>query len=175
MAGVNLSQSMASQEEKAVKRPFSASGFPLSIVLFLVTLLGWGGLRWYIHIVDQKTAGLDVTLAQSENRLHGEDIDQVTDFDTRLALLGASEAERVDPETILTRLEALIIPQVVLIKYEYNKQERLGTIVGETDNFRYLAEQLISLKSERLFSQAIVDQIIRGKDGKVRFTLKASF
>ena len=173
MAGVNLSQSMASQTEKSEKRPFSASGFPVSIIILVLTLVGWGGLRWYIHTFDVKISQLETTLALDADKLHGVRVDRVTDFSNRLTFLGADLSQFIDPKTLLTLLETLMVPQVVLVGYEYNEKEKVITIVGETENFRYLAEQIISFKSDPLFSKTRVDAIERNEDEKIRFTLKA--
>jgi len=175
MAGVNLSQSMASQADKSAKRPFSASSFPLSIILLLMTLIGWGGLHWYLYSLNQKITQLDETISASGNRLQGENIDRISDFDARSSLLSVIATERVDPVVILSKVEALIVPEVVLTKYRYDKQEKTSLIAGETDNFRYLAEQIINLKSDPIFSQVIVDQINRSQEGKIQFVLRADF
>jgi hypothetical protein len=86
-----------------------------------------------------------------------------------------STTERVDPVTILSKVEALIVPEVVLTKYQYDKQEKMSLVAGETDNFRYLAEQIINLKSDPIFSRVIVDQISRSQEGKIQFVLRADF
>jgi Tfp pilus assembly protein PilN len=175
MAGVNLSQSMASQADKSAKRPFSVSSFPLSIILLLITFVGWGGLRWYLYSLNQKITQLDETISASGNRLQGENIDRIADFDARSSLLGVSSTERVDPVVVLSKIETLIVPEIVLTKYEYNKQEKMSLIAGETDNFRFVAEQIINLKSDSLFSQVVVDQISRSEEGKIQFVLRANF
>lgn len=175
MAGVNLSQSMASRESAPTKRPFAASGFPLSIILLILTAAGWGGLRWYLHTLDQKIAGLDATLSASSGQLQGKEIDRVADFDARLSLLGVDASERLDSREILTKLEALIVPQVVLKEFKYDQKEKMSVMTGETDNFRYLAGQLVSLKSDPLFSRVVVSTVSRTQEGKIQFTLKASF
>lgn len=175
MAGVNLSQSMDAQAEKRKKHLFSASGFPISIILLVVTVVGWGGLRWYIYSLDKKITALDVTIADSGNRLQGESVDRIVDFDTRVSLLGADSAELIDPETFLTTLESLIVPQVLLTDYEYDNREQICTVSGVTDNFRYLAEQIISLKSDPFFSTVKIHAISRNDEGKIEFTLKTNF
>ena len=68
-----------------------------------------------------------------------------------------------------------MVPQVVLTEYEYNGGEKQVTVSGKTDNFRYVAEQIISLKSDPMFSQVVVSAISRDKDGKITFTLVSQF
>lgn len=173
MAGVNLSQSMAQGKEK--KRMLPTSSFPISIVLLLLTLAGWGGLRWYMYSLDQKIAELDATISVSGDRLLGESIDRVADFDARMTLLGSDPAELIDPEPLFAQLEALVVPQVLLTKYEYNDRDKVVVISGKTENFRYIAEQIISLKSDPYFSNVRVGAIDRDDQGIIEFTLRNNF
>jgi len=175
MTGVNLSQSMAAQAEKRKKHLFSASGFPITIILLILILVGWGGLRFYLYSLDKKITALDATITDSESKFQGESIDRIADFDTRVSLLGADPSELIDPETFLIKLESLIVPQVLLTSYEYDDREKVCTVSGRTDNFRYLAEQIISLKSDPFFSDVKIDAISRNTEGKIEFTLKTNF
>lgn len=173
MAGVNLSQSKAQGREK--KRMLPTSSFPISIVLLLLTLAGWGGMRWYMYSLDQKIAALDTTISASGDRLLGDSIDRVADFDARMGLLGSDPAELIDPKPLLVQLEALVVPQVLLTKYEYNDRDKVMVISGKTENFRYIALQIVSLKSDPAFANVIVDSIDRDDDGIIEFTLKNNF
>jgi hypothetical protein len=175
MAGVNLSQSMTAPEGRLKKSASMSFGFPISIVLFVLTLLGWGGLRWYMSSLDGKIARLDVEIAANSAEFHSERVERVENFDDRLSLLNVDPAESIDPESIFLKLESVMVPQVVLTEYEYNGGEKQVTVSGKTDNFRYVAEQIISLKSDPMFSQVVVSAISRDKDGKITFTLVSQF
>jgi hypothetical protein len=171
MAGVNLSQSTALAREHQSQRRFAVSGFLISTIVLAVTLIGWGGLRWYIHSLDQKIATLEVTIATDTGRLTGETVDRIADFSVRMGLLGKDPAELVDPEATFAKLETLIVPQVTLVRYEYDESAGTSSVSGTTESFRYLAEQIISLQSDPLFGQIRVDSIDRDDDGAIEFTL----
>jgi hypothetical protein len=171
MAGVNLSQSASLAQGNKKKQMFASSGLPFSIILLVVTLVGWGGLRWYIHTVDKKITALESALATDNSRLMGESINRVADFGARMMLVGADPAELVDPKSILEKLESLVVPQVTLVQYTHDDAGQISTIAGKTTNFRYLAEQVISLKSDPLFSRVRVGEIDRDEEGVIEFTL----
>ncbi len=176
MAGVNLSQSMASGQGKTKKHLFAVSGFPMSIVFLLLTVVGFGGLRWYLHTLDQKIASLDATISVNGDRLIGETIDRVADFDARIMYLGADPAELIDPQALFLKLESLVVPQILLTKYEYNDRDKVAMISGKTENFRYLAEQIISFRSDPSFAELRVDAIDRDDTtGAIEFVLKNNF
>ncbi len=166
---------MASSRAEGKKHPFSVSSFPVSIILLLVTIIGWGGLRWYLYMLDKKITDIDATLSVSSGQLSGEAIDRLVDFDARMALLGADPAELIDPQALFMKLEALVVPQVLLTKYEYNDRDQVMTISGRTASFRYLAEQLISFKSDATFARVQVTEIDRTEEGAIEFVLRNNF
>lgn len=175
MAGVNLSRLTVTDQQPHGKGHFAVSGFWISIVVLLVTLAGWGGLRWYIHSLDQKVAALDTIIADDTSRLTGDDVDRVADFSARLTFIGSDPATLVDPQTIFAKLESLVVPQVTLVKYEHDQSARTSTVSGTTDNFRYLAEQIVSFKGESSFVGVQVGDISRSDKGAIEFTLIISF
>lgn len=175
MAGVNLSQSTALAREHQSRQQLMSSGLLISMILLTATLIVWGGLRWYMHSLDQKIAAIDTTIVAGTARLSGESVDRVADFSARMALLGADPAELIDPGVMFAKLESLVVPQVTLVRYEYDESDRISTIVGKTENFRYLAEQIISLRSDPLFAQLRVTGIDRDDEGVIGFTLINNF
>jgi len=175
MANANFSQSLGGDDSVVPKRRFFISAPLLSIGLLAITLLVWGGLRLYIASIDKKISALETVLLEGATRLEGDDIDRIANFDARVTHIWSDPSEQVDPTQILGKLESLVVPQVILTKYLYDQQKKESMILGETDDFRYLAEQILSLKSEILFSKVVVDTIGRTESGRIQFTLRAGF
>jgi hypothetical protein len=174
MAGVNLSQSITA-DEKAPKSVYTyTSGMPISVGLLVLTLIGWGGMRWYMYSLDNKINQVTSDITASSSALQDERVDRVTNFDARLSLLNADPAESIDPTPMLSELETLIVPQVTLKSYAYDQTTGETTIAGKTNNFRYVAEQIISLKSSPSFSRVEVQATSRTEGGAIEFILKAS-
>lgn len=175
MAGINLSQSMQESRQVKKKKNLFDMGFIGSLILFLIVAGLWGGLEWYIRDINQKIAALDSTMAESAGKLSGKNANQVSDIADRIMLISRSSEDIVDPQSLLAELESLMVPEVVLTKYDYNKGERLITVAGTTDNFKYLAQQILALKTKDTFSNIKVNKIERTKDGKISFELKSDF
>jgi len=172
MAGINLSS--GTFEQKTSHRSIADSSLTLSTILFLLVAAGWGGMRWYISTLDGKLANLEATIQENATRLQGSAVDRVAHFATRLDLIGKQlDQPSIDSQALLTQLESLTVPNVRLTRYEYNDAEKVVEVAGETDNFKYVAQQIISLKSESLFSGITVDSIDRTKEGNIAFSLKA--
>jgi len=176
MAGINLSSSTSGGEKNAGGGGFFDKSFVIVTALFLLTALVFGGARYYIKTLDAEQIALDARLAESSSQLQGKAVDRVASFENRLTLIGEQLRGRtVDSQKLLNQLEALVVPNVTLKKYEYNEAERYVMVEGETDNFKYIAQQIISFKSDALFSGITVESLARTESGRVAFSLKAEF
>lgn len=171
MAGINLSQSI--QSGRAVKRSLFDKGLVVSLILFFVVAGIWGGMRLYIKTLDDKIAVFDQELSNYSAELRGTQVDRVADFDNRLSLIAENLKDTTDPKQSLEQIEGLVIPTVVLTEYAYDREKALVTVGGETDNFKYLAQQIMSLKSQPLFGELKVDSIGKTETGRIEFSLTA--
>lgn len=171
---MNLTLSTAEKMEEN-KGILDSSLVIISVIFFLV-VASWGGMRWYMKTLNDKLANLDATLAQSSSQLQGDKVNRVAYFDARSGFAGQQvNGASIDAKKLLGQLESLTVPNIRLTRYEYNEAGKFVVVEGETDNFRYIAEQIISLKSEELFAGIRVDSIQRTKEGRIEFSLEAKF
>lgn len=174
MAGINFSSSVS--EKSAKKGRIFDGSFVVITILFFLVLAGFGGLRWYLKTLDAKAASLSAAFGERSAQLKGSGVDRVANFESRLALAGEQLADqRVDPQELFGQLERLTLPNVKLTKYGYNAKEKFVEVAGETESFKYVAQQIISLKSEDLFSGITVQSLTRTKEGSIQFSFKATF
>ncbi|MBP7060374.1 MAG: PilN domain-containing protein [Candidatus Moranbacteria bacterium] len=174
MTGVNLSQSMP-DEEQSEKRSFFDTGIILSLAVLLVVAAGWGGIQLYIASLDKKIAAQDAAIGTSADRLRGDTVDRIADFDERLNYFIGHRPELSDPQDVFSRLERVMVSGVTLTKFDYSREDGVIIVEGVTSDFRKLAEQVLGLKGDTLFSQVKVDQIDRNEAGQVTFIFKANF
>jgi hypothetical protein len=66
-----------------------------------------------------------------------------------------------------------MVDGAVLTDYEYDEAMKQVALGGKVGNFRQLAEQMLSFKSEQVFSEVTVDTINRDDDGQITFSLTA--
>lgn len=171
---MNLSSSTAEKNESG--GGIFDSSLVLSSIIFFLVVAGFGGVRWYIGTLDDKLANLDATLGQNSSKLQGDQINRVAYFDARLGFIEKQlSGNPVDSQKLLSQLESLAVPNVRLTKYEYNESERFVAIEGDTESFKYVAQQVISLKSDDLFREIRVNLLRWTKDGRVEFSLRAQF
>lgn len=174
MAGINLSSSTAEKNEGG--GGIFDSSLTVILVIFFLVVSGWGGMRWYMKMLDDRLANLDASLQQNSSQLQGDQVNRVAYFDARAGLIKKQlESSSVDSQKLLSQMESLAVPNVRLTRYEYNEAGRFVEVAGETENFKYVAEQIISLKSEDLFAGIRVDSLKWTKEGRIEFSLKAQF
>lgn len=170
MDGINLSS--GTPEKKQETSRFSSGSLLIVLVFFLLLAL-WGGMQWYLKTLDGTLAENNGALEENSGRLRGDAVDRIVAFDARLTLAKKQMTESVDVENILGQLERLVIPNVRLTGYEFNKKEKFVIVKGETDTFKYVAEQLVSFKGESLFSGITVDSLKKTPEGRITFSFKA--
>lgn len=172
MAGINLSSSTSGKKERGVLD----GAFIAVTVIFIAVLAGFGGMRFYLKVLDDRLGDLEAMLKENAAQLQGPSVDRVARFDNRLTL--ADKQQKVggaEPQKLLQQLENLVVPSVRLTEYEYNAAGKFVVVAGEADNFKYIAQQIISFKSEDLFVGIKVQSLARTKEGRIAFALKAEF
>ena len=172
MAGINLSDGIASESVKR-KPPSFDAGFIFSVVLLVIVLGVWGGLRYFMMDTDKKIATLDAQIQESDALLHGDKVDKVLAFDLKRENIEKNFDNHADIDENLRTLENLIVPNVRLTKYEYDHGAGSVVISGVTSDYKYLAQQLISLKTQSQFESMRVASISNSDTGEIVFTLRS--
>ena len=74
---------------------------------------------------------------------------------------------------VLGQVEASTLPSVYLDSLAYDKNKKTVSIVGLTDNFQLVAEQVLSYKQNDYFSAIIPDRgfMDATKDNKINFSI----
>lgn len=171
---MNLSSSIPEKNSRPKRR--LDSYFMLVTVIFFLTIIGFGWLRWYINKLDGRLADFDAVFAEHAKQLQGEAVDRVARFDDRLTLVEKQASGRsVDSQKLLSQLEGLVVPNIKLTKYEYNEAGKFVEVKGLADSFKSVAQQIIGFKSESLFDGIKVQSLIVNKDGLVEFVFRADF
>lgn len=172
MSGINLSsQSAFGKKERSA--PGVDKGLLSALALLILVAGVWGGERWYLSQLDSEMAQLDSVIAEKSQQMKGKSVDRVADFDARVALL-QQRGTMIEPRVVLDQLELLTIPTVKLTEYALSEEDGKLTISGETDTFKFLAQQILSYRSDAFFDTLKVSKIGNTQDGKIEFSLETS-
>jgi hypothetical protein len=171
MAGINLSAGVATAGTK--KKSSFDTGFIVAVVLIALIVAAWGGIRYFMFTTNKQITSLETQITEADSTLKGDQVDRILAFDTRVAGIEESAKTNEDVAARLTTLEGLIIPSVRLTEYNFDHTNGAVTIAGVTSDYKYLAQQLISLKKQPEYGGMRVDKITNTESGDISFILKA--
>jgi hypothetical protein len=171
MAGINLSDGINGSATK--KKASFDVGFAAAVCIMILVLCVWGGVRYFMFTTDKEVTSLESQITEATSDLQNEKVDRVLSFDTRRAGIALNLTENVDVAKRLTELESLIIPSIRLIDYQFDHNAGTSIISGITSDYKYLAQQLISLKKQPEYVSIRVDKITNTEEGDISFTLKS--
>lgn len=168
MEGINLSSSVSKQGRETSW--FLTGSFFIVLVFFLLLSL-WGGMQLYLRSLDDVFSQKRTLLSEGTQNIQREKVNRIAGLDARLTLAQDQIQKSVDTDKILSQLESAVIPNIRLTKYEFNKQSGFVLIEGETDDFKYIAQQISSFKTSGLSQNISVESLDR-KEGLIQFSLK---
>jgi hypothetical protein len=112
-------------------------------------------------------------ISAADAELKSEKVDRMISFDARKQGIVTSYEEKLDISDKLYDLENLIIPDIRLTNFEFDHKNGTTVIDGVTNDYKYLAQQIINLKKESVYENILVHKISNTKEGAIEFTLKA--
>ena len=105
--------------------------------------------------------------------MKGPKIDSILAFEKRIEVVSKDTETQIDTSRILSDLEGLIIPSVRLTSYQYDHENGNISMEGVTSDFKFLAQQIISLKTNERYANIHVEKITNSESGDILFTLKS--
>lgn len=147
--------------------------FVFSIVLIVIVGGIWATERILIYLTDKQIAEYQATTNASFESVSTDDAVAVHDVTSRIATIQKMGATALNSQEILTTLEKSTIPQVKLIEFDYQK-DGTATMSGTAPDYRFLAEQILRYRQEKLFGNAQVASTERTESGQVSFTIVAT-
>ncbi len=173
MDGINLFQAAHERKGAGAPKSFLDKGFVIAATIFFSVAAVWGGLLLYTNSVDGKINAISASVQTGLGSISGKSADRVGDFSDRLSLMEAAAVNAVEPGDVLDQLGRMTVQGVVLTDYEYDVEHKAIRLEGETDNFRYIGQQMFSMKLSGSFSSIIVSSIEKKETGLIQFVLKA--
>ncbi|MEK9173838.1 MAG: hypothetical protein AAB845_01070, partial [Patescibacteria group bacterium] len=157
----------------ARKKSSFDTGFVFAVILITIIIVVWGGIRYFMSTTDRQITSLETDITAADADLRGEKVDRILAFDTRRNGIETSAKANEDVAKRLTDLEGLVIPSIRLTEYSFNHNDGEVVVSGVTSDYKFLAQQLISLKKQAEYGSMRVDKIANTESGDISFTLKA--
>ncbi|MBP7811438.1 MAG: PilN domain-containing protein [Candidatus Moranbacteria bacterium] len=163
MPGVNLSQSIVEKSAYQAKSG-GEKGRLIVFGLFCLTLFVWGGVWLGVSFYERKIVTTQEEIEAKKVSFGDSGVSDVADVDARLALVNQKKANQVYPKTVLTGLEATILPLNHLTSFEYDFTGDTIEISGVAPGYKEVAQQLMAFKASPLFSNTVLSGLSREKD-----------
>ncbi|MEP7162865.1 MAG: hypothetical protein ABI747_03825 [Candidatus Moraniibacteriota bacterium] len=170
MTGINLSQSLQDKQAQAHGTFFDKSFF-VNLVILVVIVSVFGGVRYYLSVLEKEKLSLEEQFAQKAVALRGDNVDRVADLRDRLDIITENLKKEPKPAKIFSMVEGVIIPEVRLTSYQVNWQDSAMELSGVTESLKFVSLQMIALKTIPEFTKVAVKGLQYNKEGKLEFSL----
>lgn len=170
MTDINLYHSASGSSKGG---SFFGSGIFISVVLLILVLAIYGGLKYYNeqNFVNEMRA-LEQEINTISSQLVGEDVDRVNDFWLRLEEM-RTETESDFVSNFMMSAAQIVLPGVVYSEASFDSTERLFTVQGIAEDQRYLAQQLYEFKLSEVFIDPKLTEIGINSDDRPMFEIQS--
>ncbi len=166
MPGMNLAQSA---QPKGVGQ-YLGKGLIFVILSIVVVVAIWGGLSYYENQLIQDIADVEAQTTQARVNMTQDQIDSISDFQFRINnIVESGKSSQTEPMAVLESVEGAILPGITLSNYSYNVTQKTVDLVGESDSFRTIVQQLTVLKKLPDFKDLSVSKLERNDVGRINF------
>lgn len=150
------------------------AGVILSALVFVLSCLFWGGLKYYQNSL---AARIDDIRVQQDKIFQAKDKElarNIVDFETGAALIQNLLKNHVYTSEITEKLSALTLPQVQWHIFSLDVKAKSILVKGRAANYSVVARQILAFE-EGGFSNVAVSGINMDRTGGVAFQLEAGF
>jgi hypothetical protein len=165
MGSINLSQSI--QEKQALARgKFFDRGFFINLSVLILIVGVYGGSVWYLGELKDELASLQASSAEKTATLNGPIVNRSVDIRERIDTAMRNQAVNPDPQAAFSDLERATLSAIQIREYRQIEEEQLIVVVGITDSFRYLAQQMLAFKNLESVASVHVEEVGYDKETK---------
>lgn len=165
----------------APRRPAGASSlgffFFIGLFVFLVSLVGAGGVFAYKTYVEQSIQSKSDSLAKAEAAFDINTIQDLIRLDSRIKNARTLLASHVAPSAIFAFLSQQTLQSVQFSNFNYTLDEEGGakiTMQGQADNFSSVALQSDQFGASKVLKDVIFSGIQTSATGRVTFAVAAT-
>lgn len=170
MTTINLHQNQSSNGSNVLLNN-NNNGLIFSVLILVLTLGGYFGLKYYVTTISAKTAIVEKEIVSQNEQLIGLDsLEKVVDSQKRLVeiknnlQLEGNVVNHLEVDKILDKLSREMNLAVIATDFQY--KNKTVTVTFEANGFSDIAKQVLSFKKSEYFSGAYLSSISR-KEKKV--------
>ena len=171
MTTINLYQEQGGNKSSGGNEQLIDKGFLVSISILALTLLVFGGMKFFAFDLERKSIKTDEQIQELQASFSGERVNSTVDFQQRIEAIKQNSDSREDVVSALKEAGSLVIPAVHIVDYSQNGSALSITL--STENFLDVARQVLNFKNSNAFSGVSVSKIQRKEKG-IEFLVEMS-
>ena len=149
----------------------------VSVLLFVLSLAGAGGVFAYMGILNASLNSKDASLKAAEGAFEPDVIANLGRLDARLMQVQKLLGTHLAPSGLFDFLSTITLTQVQFTNFSFKKQadgSAVITLQSTCDSFSTVALQSDQFGSTRLLKDVVFSDVAIGASGKVSFSVKAT-
>ncbi|MDD5397327.1 MAG: PilN domain-containing protein [Candidatus Moranbacteria bacterium] len=177
MTTINLYQNQ--EEKNRISAQNLNGGLIFSLVILTITVLTFVGLKFYVPILEAKSAALSASVTSENDKTVGlKKLANIVDVQNRLVEIKNNlqikngTVNRVEMNKVLDKLSADLNAGVVVSSYKYNVDT--VDVSFESSNFADVAKQILNFKKSDFFTEVNLSSIAR-KENVVACTVSMKY
>lgn len=145
----------------------------VATIIFIITLLGAGGVLFFERYVQQQIAEAQASLERAEKAFEPSLIIELQELDTRLQTADELLTEHIAVSPIFRILENLTLKSVEYTTFQYDIEGQIGNIklTGLARRYQTIAEQSLLFGQSRFIEEHIFSDFTLNEEGRVTFNL----
>lgn len=171
MTTINLYQEQGGNKSSGSNEQLIDRGFLVSISILALTLLVFGGMKFFAFDLEKKAAATDEQIQELQASFSGERVNSTVDFQQRIEAIKQNTDSREDVVSALKEAGNLVIPAVRIV--DYSQEGNVLSITLSTEKFLDVAKQVLNFKNSNAFSGVSVSKIQRKEKG-IEFLVEMS-
>lgn len=171
MTTINLYQEQGGNKSSGSNDQLIDRGFLISISILALTLLVFGGMKFFAFDLERKSVTTDEQIQELQASFSGERVNSTVDFQNRIEAIKQNSDSREDVVSALKEAGGLVIPSVRIV--DYSQDANVLSITLSTEKFLDVAKQILSFKNSSAFSGVSVSKIQRKESG-IEFLVEMS-
>ncbi len=173
MTSINFHQSSTDELSQSDNRNAVADkGFFISIGVLVVTLLVWGGFKFFHYRTVHNNEQMNEQIVQLQQSFSKDKVNRMVDLQQRLDVIKENFTTRQDANKMMDAIKNSMLPGVYVDSFSY--ENKLLEIDFIANDFLSIAKQVLSFKSSGNIDSLVVKDMKRTEKGII-FKISGNF
>ena len=172
MVNINLHQEIEKDQARKKKSWLSRSSNYISLFILIITFVVFGGTKLYQGYLKKEIGRIDGQIAKETSDFDSNVLTKIIDFQNKIDRVDSNYENKNNPNDDFSEVEKLMVEGVSLNMYEYDDKGDTLTLEAVANDFKTIAEQMLSFKKSENFNGVDITRTSRDSEGGIIFALE---